>query len=224
MSIPGVQMPHCAPPVSRNACWSVAQRPRSAQALHRRDRAPRRLADRDQAGVDHGSVEQDAARAALALAAALLRAGQPEVLAQHVEQAAAPVASTSTGSPLTREGEAHRVDLRGSVGAAEAASRRRPCGRSSIGGVSRRRALSSDTAGCRAAPGRRRCIGGAGSARAWPAGRGSRRRSRRGSRRRPPARRRPSAARRRPSRRAERRSTASRRGSSAGAARRARSG
>ena len=46
------------------------------------------LADRDEARIDRRAVEQDGAGAALALAAALLRAGQGEVLAQDVEQAA----------------------------------------------------------------------------------------------------------------------------------------
>src|SRR5215470_8761957 len=40
----------------------------------------------DQARVDDLAVEDHGARAALALAAALLGAGQPEILAQHVEQ------------------------------------------------------------------------------------------------------------------------------------------
>ena len=88
ISIPGVQIPHCAPPVSRNACWSVprlllaaarpstvrtdAPRPgRRARGTHRR---PRRRGARVHA--PHSPF-----------AAALLRAGQPEVLAEHVEQA-----------------------------------------------------------------------------------------------------------------------------------------
>src|SRR5262249_30251345 len=40
----------------------------------------------DQARVDGLAVEHHGARAALALAAALLGAGQPQILAQHVEQ------------------------------------------------------------------------------------------------------------------------------------------
>src|SRR5213078_914267 len=44
------------------------------------------LAGRHQARVHHLAVELDRARAALALAAALLGPGQPQVLAQHVEQ------------------------------------------------------------------------------------------------------------------------------------------
>ena len=99
MSIPGVQIPHWAPPVSRNAAWrasrSAARGRRAAsvdgrQPLDRRDRRAVDLADRHEAGVDDGAVDEDRARAALAFAAALLRAGQPEVLAQDVEQAAHP--------------------------------------------------------------------------------------------------------------------------------------
>src|SRR5262249_59961032 len=44
------------------------------------------LAGGDQARVDRLAVEQHGARAALALATALLGAGQPQVLAQDVEQ------------------------------------------------------------------------------------------------------------------------------------------
>ena len=46
------------------------------------------LADRDEARIHRRAVEQDGARPALAFAAAFLRAGQGEVLAEDVEQAA----------------------------------------------------------------------------------------------------------------------------------------
>ena len=57
------------------------------EPLDRRDRAAVALARRDEARVDDLAVEHHRARAALAFAAALLRAGEPQVLAQHVEQA-----------------------------------------------------------------------------------------------------------------------------------------
>src|SRR5262249_9186460 len=57
------------------------------QALDRDDPAPVALTGRDQAGVHRLAVELDGAGAALALAAALLGAGQSQILAQHVEQA-----------------------------------------------------------------------------------------------------------------------------------------
>src|ERR1041385_6990936 len=56
------------------------------QTLDGGDPAAVALAGSDQAGVDRLAVELDGARTALALAAALLGAGQPQVLAQHVEQ------------------------------------------------------------------------------------------------------------------------------------------
>ena len=88
MSMPGVQMPHWAPPVSRKAAGACSSLPCRRQPLDRRDRRALDLAHRHQARVDHRAVDQHRARAALALAAALLGAGQAQVLAQHVEQAA----------------------------------------------------------------------------------------------------------------------------------------
>ncbi len=69
-----------------------AQRARGSAALGQAfDRPELRaigLADRHEAAVDHLAVEDDRAGAALALAAAFLGAGEAEVLAQHVEEAA----------------------------------------------------------------------------------------------------------------------------------------
>src|SRR5262249_11797105 len=65
----------------------LLERVRAAQALDRHDRGVLDLGDGDQARDDRLAVDQHGARAALAFAAALLRAGEPEVLAQHVEQA-----------------------------------------------------------------------------------------------------------------------------------------
>ena len=79
MSMPGVQIPHWAPPVSRNACWSGESGPSPRQPLDGDDLVAVDLADRDEAAVDELAVEEDGARAALALAAALLGAGQAEV-------------------------------------------------------------------------------------------------------------------------------------------------
>src|SRR5262249_47202877 len=59
------------------------------QPLDRDDRAALGLAARDQARADEDTVEVDRARPALALLAGVLGAGQPEPLAQHVEQALA---------------------------------------------------------------------------------------------------------------------------------------
>ena len=108
MSMPGVQIPHWAPPVLEERLLEGVER----AALPRRQRQPLDgpddpafdLADRDEAGVDDLAVEEDRAGAALPFPAALLRARQPEVLAEDVEQAPhARDASTSCRrAPLTR--------------------------------------------------------------------------------------------------------------------------
>ena len=111
ISMPGVQIPHWAPPVSRKAVWSRSRSSRRPAA--RRPAGEARpstvrtvvavdLADGHEARVDDRAVEEDRAGAALALAAALLRAGQAEVLAQDVEQAAhARARRARPGSSLT---------------------------------------------------------------------------------------------------------------------------
>ena len=89
--MPGVQMPHWAPPARGTPVWSgtgAAPRRRFGEALDGAHVAAIDLADGHQAGVHHLAVEEHRAGAALALAAALLGAGQAEVLAQHVEQPA----------------------------------------------------------------------------------------------------------------------------------------
>ena len=88
-------MPHWAPPASRNACWSGSSdgdRPATAPARPSTVRTSDAvdLADRHEARVDDRAVDEDRARAALPFPAALLRAGQPEILAQDVEQAPHP--------------------------------------------------------------------------------------------------------------------------------------
>ena len=92
MSMPGVQIPHCAAPCSRKASWRVSSDAalpcREGQALDRPDDPALDLADRHEAGVDDLAVEEDRAGAALPFPAALLRPGEPEVLAQDVEQPA----------------------------------------------------------------------------------------------------------------------------------------
>ena len=94
MSIPGVQIPHCAPPVSRNAVWrrqvGGVPGPRGGAGPPRSGPRRRRPGRSGRGSVDGGAVEEDRARAALALAAAFLGAGEREVLAQHVEEASHP--------------------------------------------------------------------------------------------------------------------------------------
>ena len=72
------------------------------QALDRRDARAVDLADRDEARIDRRAVEQDGAGAALALAAALLGAGQARgPRAGRRAAGACPGTSTSTGVALT---------------------------------------------------------------------------------------------------------------------------
>src|SRR5674536_4992 len=59
------------------------------ESLHCLDASALGLAGRDQAGADQRAVQVDRAGATLALFAGVLRAGEPEPLAQHIEQALA---------------------------------------------------------------------------------------------------------------------------------------
>ena len=197
-------MPHCAPPVCRNATWSGSSaagsagvRGRRREALDGPDLGPGDLADRDEARIDRRAVHQHRAGAALPFPAALLRAGQREILAEHVEQAAHARDVDLGGRAVDREAvgrHARRLE-RGGGGARRQAGDVRACPRDRPGSV----------------PG-------------WPAAPRSRPRSHRRWRPRPPAPRRPSAAPRPPWRRGARHGTAPRRGSSRCAAHRARSG
>src|SRR5262249_44964236 len=56
------------------------------ETLDRDDLASLRLDPEDEAGADHATVEDDAARAAVAGRAALLGPGQLEAVAQHLEE------------------------------------------------------------------------------------------------------------------------------------------
>ncbi len=82
--IPGVQMPHCAPPYSHEG---TLQRMASAQTLDGRDVRSGDLRERHEARIHRHAIDQHRAGAALAFAAAFLGAGQATRLAQHVEQA-----------------------------------------------------------------------------------------------------------------------------------------
>ena len=88
ISMPGVQMPHCAAPWARNDACSAASVPCRRQALDGLDRAARDLAHRHQAGADLPAVEQHGAGAAVAGVAADLGAGEAEVVAQRREPGA----------------------------------------------------------------------------------------------------------------------------------------
>ena len=103
ISMPGVQMPHCAAPCARNAARSRSVTP-SGPAPRRCDRRAVRLRGRDQAGADLLAVHQHGAGAAIAGVAADLGAGQAELVAQRVgERGEGRRRRRSRRSPLTRE-------------------------------------------------------------------------------------------------------------------------
>ena len=96
------------------------------EALDRQDRLALDLRQRHQAAVDDLTVDQHRAGAALALAAALLGAGQTEVLAQRVEQAAHARGVERDVLAVDREAVGHGCGPRrgcGSVGASGRGSR-----------------------------------------------------------------------------------------------------
>ena len=80
-----MQNPHWAAEVSRNAA-AAAQLAVHREPFDGRDPDTVHLGSEDEAGVDAAVVDQDRAGAALADEAALLRPGQAEVRAEHVEQ------------------------------------------------------------------------------------------------------------------------------------------
>src|SRR5215217_350009 len=82
------------------------------QALDGGDLGALGLAGQDQAGADQDAVQVDRTRAALALLAGVLGAGQAEALAQHVQQALAlPDVVGLAGLAVDRAGHAHRRQL-----------------------------------------------------------------------------------------------------------------
>ena len=88
ISMPGVQMPHCAPPATKKCFLKRREFAVRCESLDREDVGAVDLTHRHETRVDDLSVDDDRARAALALAAAFLCAGQAEILAQRVEQPA----------------------------------------------------------------------------------------------------------------------------------------
>ena len=83
MIMPGVQMPHCAPPCSTNARCSGCSPPSPSIVV---TRAPWTCATGTRHEFTGSPSTEHRARAALAFAAAFLGAGQSALLAQHVEQ------------------------------------------------------------------------------------------------------------------------------------------
>ena len=83
-----------------------AEDPVDGQPLDRRDGGAVSLDREDEAGVDGAPVDEDGARAALADEAALLGAGEPEVVAQDVEQGV--VGGDLEGAPAPVDGDLDR--------------------------------------------------------------------------------------------------------------------
>ena len=88
ISMPGVQMPHCAAPCARKARAQPAGEPVRPRALDGLDRAPSACAGRHEAGADLHAVEEHGAGAAVAGTAADLGAGEAELVAQRLRRAA----------------------------------------------------------------------------------------------------------------------------------------
>ena len=86
MIIPGVQKPHWRPCWSQNACWSGWRVAPVGHALDGGDLAAVGLDGEHRARLGALPVDVDGARAAVAGVAADVRAGQPEVVAQEVDQ------------------------------------------------------------------------------------------------------------------------------------------
>ena len=101
MSMPGVQNPHWIPPPSRNAVWSGWSASAAGEALDGRDLAARGLEREVRARVHRPAVDQDHARAALGVVAALLRAGPPEVVTEDAEERSPGVDRALSGWPST---------------------------------------------------------------------------------------------------------------------------
>ena len=90
ISIPGVQIPHCAAPASRKAACSPSSDPEPAASPSTvRTSRPSTWQTGTRQLFDDLAVDEDRAGPALALPAALLRPGQAEVVAEDVQQTAA---------------------------------------------------------------------------------------------------------------------------------------
>ena len=86
MIIPGVQKPHWRPCWSQNACWSGVEGRAVGHALDRLDLGAVGLDGEHRAGLGALAVDVDRARAAVARVAADVRAGQPEDVAQQMDE------------------------------------------------------------------------------------------------------------------------------------------
>src|ERR1035437_8760778 len=92
----------------------VGKRVPRGEPLDGEDRSPVALARHDKARVHGDAVQEHGARAALALAAALFRAGEPERPSEDVEEAREGRRIERTGTPVHDEGHSHVPALRAS--------------------------------------------------------------------------------------------------------------
>ena len=113
MTIPGMQNPHCTPPPARNASWSRLKRAVGAQPFDRGHGPPVHLDGKHETGVDALTVNEHRAGAALSFGAALLRAGQSEVVAKDVEEGAMDGNLEHLGPPIDDRRDDHRISDHG---------------------------------------------------------------------------------------------------------------
>ena len=110
---PGVQKPHCNAACSRNLRCSGCSASPLRQPLDGGDAGALGLGGQHQAGVHQPAVEDDAAGAAIAGAAAFLGAGEPELVAQHVEQRLLRLAQELDGLAVDGGGDVHACFIGG---------------------------------------------------------------------------------------------------------------
>ena len=99
---PGVQMPHCSAACSRNFCCTGCRAIRAGKTLDRADLLALGLDGQHQTRIDEDAVNGDGTRAAVAVVAAFLGAGEAERLAQYFEQALARLAEKFGRLPVDR--------------------------------------------------------------------------------------------------------------------------
>ena len=101
-SMPGVQKPHCSALRSLERLLQVGDLARVRQALDGLDLGAVACAGEHQAAAHDRAVDPHRAGAADAVLAADVRAGEPQVLAQEIDEVScAPRRARTTGSPLT---------------------------------------------------------------------------------------------------------------------------
>ena len=122
---PGVQKPHCRPWHSWKACWTGPSSPSGSQQPFDGRHGVAVGGDReDEAGADRDAVEQHRARAADAVLAAEVRAGQAEVHAQEVGQQPARRGLAAPGDAVDGHGDLMQLLAHGATASYAAFSER----------------------------------------------------------------------------------------------------